>query len=241
MHTQELGVGALPIWLTVVSSLSITIAVGCALWTAFDITRRPQKMAVMNIVWPVTMLFGSVVWLVFYLRRGRSGSGESDRKSTPMSVSVAVGASHCGAGCALGDLVGEFTLVAAPGLATVFGLGWLFSERIFAGWVLDFLLAFLFGIGFQYFAIAPMRQLSIGKGLWQAVKADTLSIASWQIGMYGAMALIQFGILLPLLGGTVAVLTPEFWFAMQIAMVAGFATSYPVNWLLIRWGVKERM
>ena len=34
---------------------------------------------------------------------------------------------------------------------------------------------------------------------------------------------------------------PEFWFAMQLAMLAGFVTSYPVNWLLIRIGWKERM
>ncbi len=35
--------------------------------------------------------------------------------------------------------------------------------------------------------------------------------------------------------------TPEFWFAMQAAMLAGFCTAYPVNWLLIRAGVKEKM
>jgi Domain of unknown function (DUF4396) len=28
---------------------------------------------------------------------------------------------------------------------------------------------------------------------------------------------------------------------MQLAMLAGFVTSYPVNWWLIRIGVKERM
>ena len=28
---------------------------------------------------------------------------------------------------------------------------------------------------------------------------------------------------------------------MQIAMLCGFATSYPVNWWLIRAGIKERM
>jgi hypothetical protein len=28
---------------------------------------------------------------------------------------------------------------------------------------------------------------------------------------------------------------------MQIAMIAGFATSYPVNWWLITTGVKEKM
>ena len=33
----------------------------------------------------------------------------------------------------------------------------------------------------------------------------------------------------------------EFWFMMQIAMMFGFMTSYPVNWWLIRQGVKEAM
>ncbi|MGH7951816.1 MAG: DUF4396 domain-containing protein [Limisphaerales bacterium] len=28
---------------------------------------------------------------------------------------------------------------------------------------------------------------------------------------------------------------------MQIAMVAGFLTSFPVNWLLVRRGIKEKM
>jgi len=27
---------------------------------------------------------------------------------------------------------------------------------------------------------------------------------------------------------------PVFWFMMQLAMIAGFVTSYPVNWWLIR-------
>jgi len=33
----------------------------------------------------------------------------------------------------------------------------------------------------------------------------------------------------------------EFWGAMQLAMIAGFVTSYPMNWWLIRVGIKERM
>jgi hypothetical protein len=37
------------------------------------------------------------------------------------------------------------------------------------------------------------------------------------------------------------VASAEFWFAIQLAMLAGFATAYPVNWLLIRKGLKEEM
>ena len=35
--------------------------------------------------------------------------------------------------------------------------------------------------------------------------------------------------------------TPLFWFMMQIAMLAGFLTSYPVNWWLLRSGIKEKI
>jgi hypothetical protein len=59
--------------------------------------------------------------------------------------------------------------------------------------------------------------------------------------MYGLMVFAQFYIFRPLFGDVAAVNSPEFWFTMQIAMLAGFITSYPVNWWLIKIGVKERM
>lgn len=127
------------------------------------------------------------------------------------------------------------------GVATWFGWRWLFAEKTFAVWILDFALAFLLGIVFQYFAIAPMRGLSLREGVVAALKADTLSLAAWQVGMYGGMALLQFGLLRHAYGRIAAVDTPEFWFAMQLAMLAGFATAYPVNWWLIRRGFKEAM
>jgi hypothetical protein len=55
------------------------------------------------------------------------------------------------------------------------------------------------------------------------------------------MALAQLAWLKPSFGGEAAVNTPEFWFVMQIAMLCGFVTAYPVNWILIRVGVKEAM
>jgi Domain of unknown function (DUF4396) len=33
----------------------------------------------------------------------------------------------------------------------------------------------------------------------------------------------------------------EFWFMMQAAMACGFLTAYPMNWLLIKTGVKTAM
>ena len=230
-----------PGWLTAWSTVSLMVAGVCAVAVLVDVVRRPQAMRVMNVVWPLTMLFGGVVWAVFYLRRGRAPRDGQNSGERSMRVSVAVGSSHCGAGCTLGDLVGELGLALLPGLAVAFGLGWVWQDRIFAAWTFDLVLAYAFGIVFQYFSIAPMRGLGLRAGLWAAVKADTLSIASWQVGMYGVMALAQLWLLPLWFGGRADALGPVFWFVMQLAMLVGFATAYPMNWALVRRGVKERM
>jgi hypothetical protein len=168
-------------------------------------------------------------------------SPNSRERKPPFAAAVLVGTSHCGAGCTLGDIVAEWTAVAFPSIATWFGLGSLFADKTFALWIPDFLLAFLFGIVFQYHSIKPMRHLSPGAGFVVALKADAASISAWQIGMYGLMAEIQFLWFRPSYGMIAPVDTPEFWFAMQLAMLAGFCTSYPVNWMLIKSGLKEKM
>lgn len=77
-----------------------------------------------------------------------------------------------------------------PAIAVWFGYTTLFSEKMFAVWILDFI--FAFAIAFQYFTIKPMRNLSVREGLVAALKADTLALTAWQIGMYGLMAFAQF-------------------------------------------------
>lgn len=52
-----------------------------------------------------------------------------------------------------------------PTTALWFGYQSIFSNKIFAVWVIDFILAFVFGIGFQYLTIAPMRGLGFRDGI----------------------------------------------------------------------------
>ena len=242
-----------PPWLHWLSISSLTLAGICALVIAADELRRPQQMWVMNVVWPVTALFGSVAWLVGYFRVGTlatkakfraaedRGDDPPSKAQTSFAAKVAKGASHCGSGCALGDLIAEWLVFLVPAVAVWFGYKTIFPDEIYAAWVVDFLFAFAIGVAFQYFTIVPMRGLSFGKGIWAAVKADTLSLTSWQIGMYGFMAVAHFYLFGHLLNTKLEVNTPEFWFMMQLAMLCGFATAYPVNWWLIRKGLKEKM
>jgi hypothetical protein len=161
--------------------------------------------------------------------------------SQPFPIIVAKGTLHCGAGCTLGDLVAECLAFAAPAIAIAFGWHSVFAERTYAVWVLDFIPAFAFGIVFQYFAIVPMRHLSVRQGIVTALKADSVSLAAWQIGMYCVMGYLQFVVFEKSFGGHASIDSVEFWGAMQSATIAGFITSYPMNWWLIKAGIRERM
>lgn len=243
----------IPFWLHLLAIVSLLLAALCALVVAIDVARHPQHMWIMNIVWPVTALYGSVLGLWAYYRYGRLAMHEKaeaamarDEKMpsarlTPFPAKVMKGTFHCGSGCMLGDICAELLVLAFPVILALAGWHWLFAERTFAVWVVDYVFAFGLGILFQFFTIAPMQGLGVKDGLIAAVKADALSLTAWQVGMYGIMAIAIFWVFRSLLGIELETLSFEFWFAMQIAMVGGFVTAYPVNWWLIRKGIKEAM
>lgn len=244
---------SVPEWFYALSVASLSLGALCLLIVVFDLLKHPQHMWIMNVVWPVTALFGSV-WIVWqYFRYGRLAEGRlaheakqkgedpPNKRLTPFRVMVANGTLHCGSGCTLGDIAAEWLMIAFPAIVVAFGYKSIFSDQIFARWIVDYIFAYAFGIVFQYFTIAPMRGLSLSKGIVAAIKADTLSLTAWQFGMYGFMAIAHF-VIFPIGFGTkLEPAAPEFWFMMQIAMICGFLTSYPINWWLITSGIKERM
>ena len=235
---------AAPQYLSFVAWLSLAAGLLCAAVVLGDLLRgRRQAMWIMNLVWPLTMLYAGPLGLWLYWRAGRAaphaamhhGDGHHHHhahaaaRQRPLWQTVALATTHCGSGCTLGDLLAESLMAVAP-LS-------LFGQRVFGGWLLDYVAALVFGIAFQYFTIQPMRKLSPGAGLRAALKADLASLSAWQVGMYGWMAVALFGLFTPALPKS----GPLFWFMMQLAMLAGFATAYPVNRWLIRAGVKEAM
>jgi hypothetical protein len=230
--------------LQLLSWISLAVAFVCVLVIALDVAKNPQKMWIMNIVWPVTALYLSVFAVWAYFRYGRKSSRNApaakseaseqqkkqEKEIPPTWSQTAIAGSHCGAGCALADIATE---------TTVFLLGvTIFGSELWGSYVFDFIAAWSLGVAFQYFTIVPMRHLTPLKGIWAAVKADTLSITAFQIGMYAWMALVFF-VLFP--KPHLHPNQPEFWFMMQIAMIFGFLTSSPMNYLLIRMGWKEKM
>ena len=143
----------------------------------------------------MTALFASVLGFIGYVAVGRNKKPteacEHD-KSASFAISVGKCTTHCGAGCTLGDIMAEWLVVIFPTIAVWLGWGSIFADKMFAVWVLDFVLAFGFGVAFQYFTIKPMRNLSVGAGLVATLKADSLSLTCWQVGKYVFMAFAQF-------------------------------------------------
>jgi hypothetical protein len=208
-------------WFNDLAIASLTIGFVCAAIIGVDLIRRPQSMAIMNAVWPITALYLGPIALWWYLTLGRASS-----HNRPFWKSIIVEATHCGAGCTLGDVIAEFAI-----FFTGFSIA---GSALLTDYVGDFVLAYAFGIVFQYFAIAPMRGFSFLPGIWAAIQADTLSLIAFEIGLFAWMAFMRT---MPDLNP----LTPAYWFMMQLGMSIGFLTSYPANWFLVRRGIKEAM
>ena len=226
-----------PVWLSVLAVLALALGAGYAAGIAYDIVWRGyrQKMPVMELVWPLTALYAGPAALWAYRRWGRPMSPRwcdehGDAPSRPRWVTTAIGVSHCGGGCTLGDVIGSWL---------VFGFALEIAGRaLWPEYLVDYALAVSLGIAFQYFAIVPMRKLGVGDGIVAAAKADILSLSAFEIGMFGWMAFVQLVVFRhhPLRPDQ-----PVYWLSMQIGMLLGFATAFPANQWLITRGIKEAM
>lgn len=219
----------IPFWLIVLSWASLCVAGLTAVWIVWDIAKgRRQPMSIMNVVWPVTALYFGPLAPVFYYRFGRAPlPGDSKQGPKPYWQKVFVSATHCGAGCTLGDVIADFAIL---------GLGIsLLSSPVGTSFILDFSAAYVLGVLFQYL---PMRAMGEERlpALWKSIKADTASLIAFEIGLFGWMALVRL-VWFPGLEADTAL----FWFMMQVGMVIGFFTTYPANWWLIRVGIKHGM
>jgi len=226
--------------LTVLAWCCLALGFASAAFILFDLRIRGyrQQMAVMEWVWPITGLYFGPFAVWGYLRYGRGTSprwqrehGLAQAPGKPGWAGTAIGVSHCGAGCTLGDIIAEFS---------IFWLGLAIAgEAIWAEYIGDYLLAVLLGLVFQYFAIAPMRGLGLRDGIVAAAKADILSLTAFEVGLFGWMAL-QTWVFFPA-PHHVMPDSPVYWMNMQLGMILGFFTAYPVNVWLLRRGIKEAM
>lgn len=227
--------------LNLLSMFFVCSGILIAIIIAYDLYRHKQSMKIMNAVWILTGLWASYLALWAYYKFGRNDMN-MDNKSMDMDMdmsmetedtkwkSIALSTLHCGAGCTLADIAGEWYTYYYP--------IHLNGSMLAGSWVFDFILALVIGVYFQFYAIREMENISVANGLVRAFKADFFSLTSWQIGMYGWMAIVYFVLFKNL---PIEKDAWTFWFMMQVAMLLGFACAYPMNALLIKSGVKKGM
>ncbi len=217
-----------------ISSISLWAAALSAIVIAIDLRKHPQSMKIMNEVWILTALWASVFGLIAYYWFGREKGMKQmegmEMPKLPKWQGITLSTLHCGAGCTVADILGSIFLYIVP-IAIA-------GSTMVGGWMFNYILALVIGIYFQYSAIREMSTLSTSTIIKQAVKAEILSLTAWQVGMYGWFYLLIY----PLHAiAPHSALNADFWFAMQQAMLAGFVLSLPMNYLLIRLGIKQAM
>ncbi|SDJ78963.1 DUF4396 domain-containing protein [Salimicrobium halophilum] len=217
--------------LATISWIALGIGILSSIIIAIDVWRHPQMMKIMNIVWPINGWFLGPIALWTYFKWGRLKAKDNEQEDDRgKGAKVFFSTSHCSSGCSFGDAVGV-PIVAITGI-TIAG------STLFAHYAVEFILAYGFGIIFQYFAIHPMSENnSKWDSIRDSIKADSLSLIAFEVGMFGWMAIVHYLLF------TEPPVPSEatYWFMMQIAMILGFMTSYPANWWLVQKGIKEEM
>lgn len=180
-----------------------------------DLVRNNAHLpSLMKFVWVLTVANSGPLGLAVYFYAGRK---EIPRDTLPRRSFRSV--AHCYSGCGIGEILG---VIIAVGM---FALGNIWAS------IITFSLAYLFGF---VLTLGPMLQA--GAPIGQAVK-DTFLSETASIAVMEATA-IGIGLWL---GGQAHMNEPLFWTSLYVSLSAGLLAAYPVNVLLIHWGIKSGM
>lgn len=170
----------------------------------------------MKIVWVLSTLYAGLIGLGVYWYSGRKEISQDSLWRRGWRSTA-----HCFSGCGLGEIIGVFVGVQILHLATsstaalTFGLAYSLGMVLTVGPLMhdgvDLLTAVKDAVYTETASITVMEAVAISIDLW----------------------LIQ--------GSSSGMLDPFFYLALVVSLLSGFAAAYPVNVLLIKYGVKSGM
>ncbi|MDT3437230.1 DUF4396 domain-containing protein [Haloarcula sp. 1CSR25-25] len=194
-------------------ALLVVASVGTLWW---DIRERNQALpSLMKGVWTLVVLYSGPFGLAVYWYSGRTQiSNDSLWRRGCRSTA------HCYSGCGAGEVLG-FALLA--------GLLALQSTLVVTAGT--FALAYLFGYALT---VGPLMQEGVGFGeaMLDALYSETPSITIMEIAAIGTDLLIA---------SQAHISDLLFWGALAFSLSVGFVFAFPVNAVLVYFGVKEGM
>jgi hypothetical protein len=176
--------------------------------------RNPGIMPLMKAVWLLTVLYSGPVGLAIYFYSGRKQISQDSLWRRGFRSTA-----HCYSGCGAGEVAG---VVIAAGLLAL-------STWWVAG--ITFLLAYVAGYAMT---VGPLMQQGVGlkQALWDAFYSETASITVMEVVAIGTDLW---------LAGEATIGEPLFWSSLVFSLTIGLIAAYPVNVLLVNYGVKEGM
>ena len=208
---------ALCVWfaLTAVSLIYVT----------YDLIARTPEMKVMKWGWILVVLYTGPVALVIYWFSCREPTQGSHEKFIAPLWKQSVGSTiHCLAGDATGIIV-------AAAITSVLGLPMGMDA------VVEYAAGFSFGL-FVFQALFMKDML--GGTYWQAVRAtwlaEWLSMNAVMAGMVPVMIVLMTRDM-----QAMEPINPRFWGIMSLATLVGAALAFPINWWLVKEGLKHGM
>ena len=191
------------------------VTVICVLFLICDLRdRNPEIAGLMKFVWSFTTAYSGPLGLWVYWHSGRK---QIPRDSVWRRGARSV--AHCYSGCGLGEITGVLITMGLLSLGNWWTAG------------VTFVLAYVAGFALT---VGPLVQEGVGfrQAMSDAFYSETVSIT--------VMELVAIGVDL-LLGGSAGPGQPLFWVSLIVSLTAGLVAAYPVNVLLVHYGVKEGM
>lgn len=184
-------------------------------WVSHDLrTRNAHLMSLMKVVWVFTVIYSGPLGLLIYRATGRKEI-PADGLWRRAFRSVA----HCYSGCGMGEIVGLLLAVGVLALGPVWTALITFTFAYLAGFALT---------------VGPLVQEGVGwaRAIKDAAISETPSIF--------VMEVVAIGVDL-WLAGDAGPADALFWSSLVVSLSCGLVAAYPVNVLLIRYGIKEGM
>lgn len=212
-------------WIDITLWIWFSLTALSAISIAWDLIARTPEMKVMKWGWIlVTLYMGPVAFIVYWFSCREPAPGTHETFILPLWKQSVGSTIHCMAGDATGIIV-------AAAITSLLGL----PMGVDAG--VEYVAGF--ALGLFIFQALFMKDL-LGGGYWQAVRGtllpEWLSMNTVMAGMIPVMVI--------LMTRDMRAMEPtslRFWGIMSLASLVGAALAYPVNWWLVKNGLKHGM
>jgi hypothetical protein len=196
--------------LMLVWAVLVGAAVGTLWW---DIRSRNRALpSMMKGVWTLVVLYSGPFGLAIYWVAGRTQISRDTVWRRGLRSTA-----HCYSGCGAGEVVGILLAQAVLGLAV--------------GWVAAVTFGFAYTFGYAL-TVGPLMQegVEFREAMLDALYSETPSITVMEIVAIGADLAVA---------SQAHVTGVLFWTALALSLSLGFVAAFPINVLLVKFGVKE--